>query len=37
MPCSNFFADYGFQKDGDLWSFSLGNSIKIPKHLTIKK
>jgi len=37
MPCSNFFADYGFQKDGDLWSFSLSNSIKIPKHLTIKK
>lgn len=35
MPCEDFLSNYGFAKDGDLWSYSLNNPIKIPDHLMV--
>jgi len=35
-PAENFLLDYGFQKEGGDWIFSLQNPIKIPNHLTVK-
>lgn len=32
-PCANFFADYGFKKEGNAWMFELHNPIKIPNHI----
>ena len=28
--------DYGFQKEGEYWIFSLQNPIKIPTHITVR-
>lgn len=33
MPCEHFLSDHGFIQEGDFWSFSLNNSIKIPQHI----
>jgi len=35
MPCENFLSNYGFTKNGEFWSYSLNNPIKIPNHLTV--
>jgi FkbH-like protein len=32
-PCENFLLDFGFKKDGNIWIYTLANSIKIPDHL----
>jgi len=32
-PCKDFYQKYGFEKDGEYWSFNLKNTIKIPNHL----
>ncbi len=35
-PAENFLSDYGFQKEGENWIFSLQNPIKIPTHISVK-
>jgi len=35
-PAENFLSDYGFQKEGKYWIFSLQNPVKIPTHLTVR-
>ena len=35
-PAENFLSNYGFQKEGEYWIFSLQNPIKIPTHITVK-
>ena len=35
-PAENFLSNYGFQKEGKYWIFSLQNPIKIPTHITVR-
>jgi len=35
-PAENFLSNYGFQKEGEYWIFSLQNPIKIPTHITVR-
>ena len=36
MPCEKFLSENGFEKQNNVWSYSLNNKIKIPLHLDIK-
>ena len=35
QPAENFFADFGFKKEGDFWIFDTKDQFKKPEHLVI--
>ena len=35
QPAENFFANFGFKKEGDFWIFDTKDQFKKPEHLVI--